>query len=218
MLNKSEYRRLYQACGRLDDGPDYRMSNYALNVINTALDFMVRVETVNAAMRYYRDKVGYKSHRKLKELVDSYPNTYTGNKALARYLWDNEMWTRAKFLRVLLREFKQRGIRGQRSLTRWLADADFKEDIEGQFVSRHRREGKTGSHSIGIKLYHWLCLRCGIDTVAPDVRILKFVSSTIGRKASEEESVQALVSIAKAQRRMAYRLDAAIWNAQGSQG
>lgn len=216
-MKDAEYDALYEACLHLDDGPDYRINNYALNVINTALDFMSHVETVNSAMQYYMDNVGYKSHIKLKELVDSYPNTKTGNMALASHLWDNQMWTRAKFLRVLLREFEQRGVRGQKSLTRWLAGADFKEDIEGQFISRHRSKGKTRYHSIGIKLFHWLCLRCGIDTVAPDVWILKFVSSTIGRKASPEESVQALVSIAKTQGRKAYRLDAAIWNAQRSQ-
>lgn len=213
-MNKSEYRRLFQACHRLDDGPDYRMNNYALNVINTALDFQSRAETVNSAMQHYRDNVGYRSHRKLKELVDSYPNTKTGNMGLASHLWDNQMWTRSKFLRVLLREFEQRGIRGQKSLTRWLADADFREDVEGQFKSRYRSEGKIGYHGMGIALFHWLCLRCGIDTIKPDVHVLTFVEKAIGRRASPKECVEALKKVATEQHRKCYRLDAAIWHLQ----
>ena len=205
-MNDAEYKRLFQACRRLDDGPDYRMNNYALNVINTALDFMSRVETVNSAMRYYRENVGYKSHKKLKELVDSFPNTKRGNMALASHLWSNNMWTRAKFLRVLLKEFEDRGIRGQKSLSRWLADADFNKDIKGKI--------KSPDHSIGIALFHWLCLRCGIDTIKPDVHVLNFVEGIIGRRTMPQECVESLTEIARQQNRKCYRLDAAIWHLQ----
>ena len=205
-MNDAEYKRLFQACRRLDDGPDYRMTNYALNVINTALDFMSRVETVNSAMRYYRENVGYQSHKKLKELVDSFPNTKRGNMALASHLWSNNMWTRAKFLRVLLKEFEDRGIRGQKSLSRWFTDADFNKDIKGKF--------KSPDHSIGIALFHWLCLRCGIDTIKPDVHVLNFVEGIIGRRTTPQECVEALTEIARQQNRKCYRLDAAIWHLQ----
>ena len=208
-MNDAEYDALYEACMHLDDGPDYRISSYALNLINTALDFQSNVTTVNCAMAYYRENFGYNSHRGLKGVVNQFQNTTRGNKNLSSYIWSNNMWTRAEFLRVLLDEFESRGIRGQKSLKGWLSNADFKRDIKGQFRSRH--------HSMGIAIFHWLCLRCGIDTIKPDVWVLKFVRSTIGRNASPEESVQALVSIAKAQRRRAYRLDAAIWNAQRNQ-
>ena len=211
-MNDAEYDTLYQACLHLDDGPDYRMNNYALNVINTALDFMSRVETVNSAMQYYSDNVGYKSHRKLKELIDSYPNTKTGNMALASYLWNNNMWTRAKFLRVLLNEFEQRGIRGQKSLTRWLADADFEEDIKGQFKSRYRNQGRAGYHSLGFALFNWLCLRCGIDTIKPDVHVINFVEEAIGRTPTSRECVESLTKIASEQNRQCYSLDSAIWH------
>ena len=211
-MNETEYKRLFQACRRLDDGPDYRMENYALNVTNTAIDFMARVETVNAAMQYYVDNVGYKSHRKLKELVDSYPNTKKGNMDLASRLWNNNMWTRAKFMRVLLGEFELRGIRGQKSLTRWLADADFEEDVKGQFKSRHRSEGKTGYHSMGFALFNWLCLRCGIDTIKPDVHVLDFVEEAIGRRPTPRECVESLTKIASQQNRQCYSLDSAIWH------
>ena len=205
-MNEAEYKRLFKECRRLDDGPDYRENNYALNMINTALDFMAHVEAVNIAMRYYKKNVGYKSHRKLKELVDSFPNTKKGNMALASHLWSNNMWTRAKFLRVLLKEFEKRGIRGQKSLTRWLADANFEHDIKGKFKSR--------DHSMGIAIFHWLCLRCGIDTIKPDVHVLNFVKKVIGRKPTPQECVESLTRIANQQRRKCYSLDSAIWHRQ----
>lgn len=205
-MNEAEYRRLFKECRRLDDGPDYRENNYALNMINTALDFMAHVEAVNAAMRYYKNNVGYKSHRKLKELVDSFPNTKKGNMALASCLWSNNSWTRAEFLRVLLEEFDKRGIRGQKSLGRWLADADFAHDIKGKFKSRH--------HSMGIAIFHWLCLRCGIDTIKPDVHVMNFVEDVIGRKPTPQECIEALTRIANQQSRECYSLDSAIWHRQ----
>ena len=205
-MNQEDYNALFEACLQLDDGPDYRMNNYALNVINIALDFQSRVETVNSAMIYYENHVGYRSHRKLKKLVESFPNTKRGHQRLARRLWSNNMWTRAEFLRVLLEEFDIRGIRGQKSLTRWLTNADFKRDVKGQFKSEH--------HSVGIALFHWLCLRCGIDTIKPDVHILDFVESVIGRRAKPDECIAALVEIAREQHRECCRLDSAIWHLQ----
>jgi len=203
-MNTTEYRELYRACRRLDDGPDYRMENYALNLINTALNFQSNVKTVNKAMCHYQGNIGYRSHRKLKGIVNNFPNTEHGNKCLSRYLWSNNMWTRAKFLRELIHQFELRGIRGQQSLTQWLRNADFDRDIKGQF--------RTDHHSMALALFHWLCLRCGIDTIKPDVHVINFVSDVIGRQASAEESVQALTRIAKEQGRKAYLLDSAIWH------
>ena len=205
-MNDKEYRALYRACCRLADGPDYRMDNYALNLINTALDFRANVNTVNRAMRHYQENIGYSSHGRLQGIVDQFPNTERGNKRLARYLWSNKMWTRAAFLRMLIHQFEIRGIRGQKSLTRWLRKADFERDIRGRF--------KTGHHSIGPALFHWLCLRCGIDTIKPDVHVIRFVSDAIGRQASAEESVQDLTRIAEEQGRKAYLLDSGIWHYQ----
>ena len=205
MIGK-EYKALYQACRQLADGPDYRMSNYALNLINTALDFQFNVEAVNKAMCHYRENIDYSSHRGLKSVVVQFQNTNRGNTRLAQHLWSNNMWTRAKFLRVLLHQFEIRGIRGQQSLTRWLSNADFEQNIRGQFRTTH--------HSMGIALFHWLCLRCGIDTIKPDTHVINFVTDTIGRRASAEESVQGLTRIAQEQGRMAYLLDSAIWHYQ----
>lgn len=205
-MQSSEYKKLYLSCEQLYDGPDYRMSNYALNLINTAIDFQMNVVAVNKAMEYYSENIGFSSHRGLKKEVQRFLNTEKGNKSLSLHLWANNMWTRAEFLRVLIKEFEKRGITGQKSLERWLRKADFERDIKGQFRSTH--------HSMGFALFHWLCLRCGIDTIKPDLHIINFVSNSIGRKASPNESVEALMKVSKEQNRKAHLLDAAIWHYQ----
>lgn len=208
-MNAVEHQALYRACRKLDDGPDYRNSVYAENLILTVLDFQMNVIAVNRALNHYRRKVGYRSHSALKNVVDGFPNTKRGNEKLASYLWSNNMWTRAKFLRILLDEFAARGIRGQKSLKRWLESADFDRDVKHQF-----RLSSPKNHSVGFALFHWLCLRCGIDTIKPDVHILNFVENAIGRRPTPMEAVRDLMRIAKRQSRKGYRLDSAIWHAQ----
>lgn len=208
-MSKVEYNALYRACRELDDGPDYRNSVYAENMILTVLDFQMNVTAVNRALNHYRRKVGHRSHSGLKNVIYRFENTKRGNKRLARYLWSNNMWARAKFLRILLDEFAARGVRGQKSLKRWLESADFDRDVKHRF-----RLLSPKNHSVGFALFHWLCLRCGIDTIKPDVHILNFVKNTIGRTVGPVEAVQALMRIAKQQRRKGYRLDSAIWHAQ----
>lgn len=162
--------------------------------------------TVGAAMSYYEENHGYRTHKKLREILDGYPNTQKGNLRLANILWNNNHWTRAKFLREIMRAFEERGIKGQESLRRWAEQADFETDVKGQF--------RTDEHSIGYALYHWLRLRLGIDTVKPDVHIMSFVSAAIGRDVSQEEAVSGLLEVAKQTNRRASLLDAAIWHYQ----
>lgn len=205
-MNKKEYKMLRRACKRLKDGPDYRMNHYALILINTVLDFQNRVEVVGRAEKYYMKNIGYESHRDVKRKVERFPDTKKGNKKLAKRLWSTKMWTRAEFLRILIREFENRGIKDRKSLKRWLRKADFERDVQGQFRTEH--------HSIGPAIFHWLCLRCGIDTVKPDTHILKFVSVCIGRRSNAKEAVEALTCIAREQRRKVRLLDSAIWHFQ----
>ena len=56
-------------------------------------------------------------------------------------------------------------------------------------------EGKirTKEHSMGYAIFKWLQLRLGVNTVKPDVHVKKFVSNCIGRKAKDEETVEAVV-------------------------
>ena len=215
-MNEQEYNNLYQACCGLEDGPDYRLSHYARNLINTVLDSLIYVEVAGKAERFYMKKIGYESHRYLKEEVEKFPNTRRGNTDLALHLWNTNHWTRAEFLRMLIRELENRGVKGQKSLERWVREADFDRDVKKQFCIKYRNDNdnRTGYHSIGLTTFHGLCLRCGIDTVKPDIHILKFVSTCIGRRSNLKEAAKYLTRIAEEQGREARLLDSAIWHFQ----
>jgi len=205
-LTKREIQKLRTRCNKLEDGPDYRINDYVSNLMNTVLDFQMKVGPVNSAMEYYEDNHGYRTHKKLKSFIDAFPDTKKGNLKLANALWNNNHWSRAKFLRMILDEFECRGIKGQQSLKKWMSKADLERDIRGQF--------KTKEHSIGIALFQWLRLRLGIDTVKPDVHIMNFVTDTVGRKISQQEALDALLIVAQQTNRKASLLDAAIWHYQ----
>lgn len=205
-MNKREIQKLRTQCNKLEDGPDYRINDYVTNLLNTVLDFQMNVGTVSSAMEYYEDNHGYRTHKKLSEIIDDFPNTKNGNLKLANSLWGNNHWSRAKFLRKLISEFEARGIKGQQSLQKWITNADFETDIKGQF--------KTQEHSIGIALFQWLRLRLGVDTVKPDVHIINFVAEAVGRTVTQEEALESLLEVARQTERKAALLDAAIWHYQ----
>jgi len=205
-LTKREIQKLRTQCNKLEDGLDYRINDYVSNLMNTVLDFQMKVGPVESAVEYYEENHGYRTHKKLKAFIDSFPNTKNGNLELANTMWNNNHWTRAKFLRMLLYEFESRGIKGQQSLKKWVSNADFEKDIKGKF--------KTKEHSIGIALFQWLRLRLGVDTVKPDVHIMNFVSNAVGRRISQQEALDALMIVAKQTNRKAALLDAAIWHYQ----
>lgn len=205
-MNAREYQQLYSTCENIADGPDYRVTDYALNMIITVLDFQARSEIVQKAIDFFSKNIGVSSYYDLNKILKKYPDTEAGNKRLSLYLWGNKMWTRAEFLRVLMDEFGARRIIDQKLLKRWLQQADFEKDVKGQFRSEH--------HSVGIALFHWLCLRSGIDTIKPDLHVINFVSDCIGRKVSANECVQELIKVCQQQGRKAYLLDSAIWHLQ----
>ncbi|MDX9812435.1 MAG: hypothetical protein RBU28_08600 [Bacteroidales bacterium] len=205
-LTKREVQKLLNQCNKLDDGPDYRINDYVSNLMNTVLDFQMKDGPIGSAMEYYEKNHGYRTHKKLKTFIDSFPETKKGNLQLANTMWNNNHWSRAKFLRMLLNEFEDRGITGQQSLKIWISKAAFEKDIKGQF--------KTEEHSIGIAIFQWLRLRLGVNTVKPDVHIMNFVTSAVGRKVSQKEAVDALITVAEQTNRKASLLDAAIWNYQ----
>jgi hypothetical protein len=115
-LTKREVQKLRTECNKLEDGPDYRVNDYVTNLLNTVLDFQMKVRPLSTAMEYYEENHGYRTHKKLKSFIETFPNTKKGNLRLANALWNNNHWSRAKFLRMLLTEFENRGIKGQQSL------------------------------------------------------------------------------------------------------
>jgi len=65
-----------------------------------------------------------------------------------------------------------------------------------------------------LAIFKWLQGRVGVDTAKPDVHLMKFVSDCIGRKAKDEETVEAVEVIAKEMQIRAFQMDAAIWQYQ----
>ncbi len=100
-------------------------------------------------------------------------------------------------------------MKGPASLRRWAEVADFEIDMKGQF--------RSSSHSMGYAIFQWLRLRCGMPTFKPDLHVLRFVETAIGRRPSPYETVGALVEVAGLLKLETHRLDAAIWQYQKDQ-
>ena len=206
-LKEEELRKLRTECGKLPQGKNHRVSDYIINVFDTVLDFQMKAEVVDSSIGFYEENRWreLRTHKALAKLISSYPNTKKGNLKLAKYLWNNNHWTRAKFLRELLTYFESVKVRNMRTLSRWGRDTVFQE-VRGRI--------KTQEHSMGLAIFKWLQGRVGVDTVKPDVHVLKFVSDCIGRKVKDEEAVEAVEGVAKELEIPAFRLDAAIWRHQ----
>jgi hypothetical protein len=132
-LSNREFKRLRKKCSKLDDGPDYRCDNYVENLMLTAIDFQLDAErVVNPAIHHFRKKYKFSRLSALKKLLAAYPNTRSGNQELAIDLWGYRLWTRAKFLRVIVSKFEREGVRTQKGLKQWLSAADFDEHVRGR--------------------------------------------------------------------------------------
>jgi hypothetical protein len=57
-------------------------------------------------------------------------------------------------------------------------------------------------------------MRLGIDTVKPDVHVMRFVRGAVGRNVSEADAIAALGEAARALGTTATRLDWSIWEFQ----
>lgn len=180
----------------------------------TALDFQMNVGVVDNSMRHFH--LRYRKINRLEALervVRQYPDTKRGNMELARELWGNSHWTRAEFLRELIRAFRQRGVYNERTLLRWLKPASqhtrdfFEREVKGQFT--------TGRHSVGRVLFDWLRLRCGQDAIKADLRVRRFVDSAVKRTVSADVAADALMRLSRKLKVHPYQVDSIVWHAEG---
>lgn len=207
-LTEEELAKLRTECRKLPQGKNHRVSDYIINVFDTVLDFQMKAEVVDSSIGFYEENRWneLRTHKALAKLISSYPNTKRGNMQLAKYLWNNNHWSRAKFLRELVAYFESVHVRNMRTLSRWARSTDFEQGVKGRI--------KTKEHSMGLAIFKWLQGRVGVDTVKPDVHLKNFVRECIGRKAKDEETVEAVEVIAKEMHVPAFRMDAAIWHFQ----
>ena len=120
-------------------------------------------------------------------------------------LWNYHHWRRAQELRGLVAYFRERDVTDLASLRAW-AEGSTSKDFVGHIKG------------LGPTVYQWLVMRTGVETVKPDVHVLRFVSAAIGRPVNEAEAVQALEEVAGRLGISARVLDWSIWEYQRGGG
>jgi len=118
----------------------------------------------------------------LQSAIERFPDDRSGNSGLALYLWGNDYSISAGRLRNLVVFFADIGVTDQSGLVAWAAAADFDRDFRG------RVEG------LGFAAFQRLGVRCGVDTVKPDVHTRSFCQACMGRRPTDREIVDLIVA------------------------
>lgn len=201
-VTEAEAGRLVEACRPLPTRPwEYEEHDYMTNVLLTVLDLQMRNVTVERSIRHYRDcrwnEIRTLDH--LEDLLGRFPDDKEGNRQVARYLWGNDHWTRAGWLRGLAVFLAAENLRTQDELRAWARRSDYQKDFAGRV------------RYLGPAAYHWLVMRLGVDTVKPDVHLRRFVEDVVGHPVTDDELVRAVTQAARRLGRSPRELDAAIW-------
>src|SRR5213593_3553545 len=185
MLDEDEVDRLEARCREIPlTSNDHVADDFMTELFDTVLDYQNRAETVKKAQEHFRFEHAKDIHTldALEDALAHFPDDDDGNRDLATCLWGNRHWRRARELRGFVAYLRERGVTDLASLRRWAADstqADFVGHIKG----------------LGPAVYRSLVMRMGVDTVKPDIHVLRFVSSAIGRTASQDEAVAGLGTV-----------------------
>lgn len=201
-VTEAEAGQLVEACRPLRVRPwEYEEHDYMTNVLLTVLDLQMNNVTVERSIRHYRDhrwnEIRTLPH--LEDLLGRFPDDKEGNRQVARYLWGNDHWTRAGWLRGLAVFLAAENLRTQDELRAWARRSDYREDFAGRV------------RYLGPAAYHWLVMRLGVDTVKPDVHLRRFVEDAVGHAVTDVELVKAVIQAAHRLGRSPRELDAAIW-------
>jgi hypothetical protein len=197
MLTDDELELLEARCREIPPRPDAHVpTDLMTELFDTVLDYQNRAETVRKAQAHFRSIHGddVRSLDELTELIERTPDDIE----LAASLWGNRHWRRARELRGLVAYLRERDVTDLAALRRWAAGStqdDFVGHIKG----------------LGPAVYRSLVMRLGVDTIKPDVHVLRFVSSAIGRRVSQDEAVASLETVARRLGTSARILDGSIW-------
>ena len=206
MLAEPDLDRLVAACRRLPatQADFLHVDDLVTNLLLTVLDLQLQTATVERALAHYRAKRwdAVRSMQDLQALLDRFPDDQAGNTALAEHLWGYRLWTRAGLLRGLVQYFAARGVRSQADLAAWAASSEYERDFAGQVKG------------LGLAAYSSLVMRQGVETIKPDVHVLRFVATVLGRPLAPAEAVTALQEVARVLGLKAYELDWRIWEHQ----
>jgi len=164
---------------------EFVADDYVLALFDTVLDYQNQAAAIQKAEEHYREQHDreIRTLDDLEAVLDRFPEDREGNDELAQYLWGNHHWRRAQELRGLVRYFRERNVTTLRQLRTWATKSQ-QEDFVGHIKG------------LGPAVYRSLAMRMGVDTVKPDVHVLRFVSAAIGRNATQAEAVEGLTEAA----------------------
>jgi hypothetical protein len=202
IVTEAELELLAAACRQLEVRPwPYEEHDYITNVLLTVLDLQMHNVAVERSIRYYRDhrRDDIATLHQLEDLLARFHDDREGNRQVATYLWGNDLWTRASWLRGLAAFLVSNGLLTQDDLRTWAGTSDYKRDFEGRVPY------------LGLAAYQWLVMRLGVDTIKPDIWLRRFVEATVGHRISDIELVRAFTEAAHRAGKSARELDAVIW-------
>lgn len=164
---------------------EFVADDYIMALFDTVLDYQNQAAAIQKAEDHYRAQhlVEIRTLDDLEAVLERFPEDRDGNDELAQYLWGNHHWRRAQELRGLVRYFRERNVTTLRRLRTWATKSQ-QEDFVGHIKG------------LGPAVYRSLAMRMGVDTVKPDVHVLRFVSAAIGRSASQADAVDGLTEVA----------------------
>jgi len=164
---------------------EFVADDYIIALFDTVLDYQNQAAAIQKAEDHFRAH-RFREIRTLDDLeavIERFPEDRDGNDELAQYLWGNHHWRRAGELRGLVAFFRERNVTTLRRLRTW-ATTSQEEDFVGHIKG------------LGPAVYRSLAMRMGVDTVKPDVHVLRFVSAAIGRNATQADAVDGLTEVA----------------------
>ena len=186
MLTDAELDALEHAAARIPlTSFEFVADDYVIALFDTVLDYQNQAAAIEKAVDHYRAN-HYREIRTLDDLeavFERFRPDRDGNDELAQYLWGNHHWRRAGELRGIAAYFRERNVTTLRRLRTWATQSQ-QEDFVGHIKG------------LGPAVYRSLAMRMGVDTIKPDVHVLRFVSAAIGRKASQAEAVDGLTEVA----------------------
>jgi hypothetical protein len=204
MLDDKDLAKLVSRCRAVPlTENEYVATDFVVALLETVMDYQNATTTVQRAGTYFADHRWdeIRTLHDLERVLARFPADRGGNDELALYLWGYHHWRRAQELRGLVAYFRERNVTDLAALKAW-AVASSTDDFVGHIKG------------LGTAVYHGLVMRLGVETVKPDVHILRFVSDAIGRPVNELEAVKALEQVAQRLDLSPRTLDWSIWEYQ----
>ncbi len=181
-----------------------KSTDYMRDVQLTVLDFHMHATAVGKAISHFSNEVqaphGIHTHAQLAECLARFPDTPEGNAEASLFLWNNRHWKRAGYLRGLLAFLASVGVTDQAGLHEWVKTAQFERDFQGKVPG------------LGLAVFHWLLIRCGVSTIKPDVWVAKNFERVTGKHVADKVLVELFQELAPLVGESMVTIDKTIWS------